>query len=74
MFGFQLLDGKPFYFFKKDDRIYISYDHQELPLTYDEIPHYQCCSAGGLNAVAGPNWVGFFGRRGEVWYYTEIRR
>ncbi len=72
MFGYQLLDGKPFYFYKSDGLISLSYDGQALPLTYDEIPHYGCCSAAAMNPTAAPNWVGFFGRRGEDWFYTEI--
>ncbi len=72
MFGYQFLDGKPFYFFKQGGGIYLSYDNQVLPLTYDEIPHYSCCSAAQLNPISAPNWVGFFGRRGDVWYYTEV--
>ncbi len=72
MFGYQLLDGKPFYFYKSNGLISVSYDSQALPLTYDEIPHYGCCSAAVMNPISAPNWVGFFGRRGEDWYYTEI--
>jgi hypothetical protein len=72
-FGFQLLGGKPFYFYEQDGRVYASYDGQDLPLAhYDEIPHYLCCSAAELNPRSGPNWIGFFGRRGKTWYYTEI--
>ncbi len=74
MFGFQLLDGKPFYFYKKDGKIYLSYDAEVLPVVYDEIPHYRCCSGAALNPIAGTNWIGFFGQRDGVWYYTEIGR
>lgn len=72
MFGYQLLDDKPFYFYKMDGLIRLSYDGQDLPINYDEIPHYGCCSSAVLNPVAAPNWVGFFGRRGDIWYYTEV--
>lgn len=74
MFGFQLLDGKPFYFYKKDGRIYLSYNNEDLPVAYDEIPHYRCCSGAALNPIAGINWIGFWGQRDGVWYYTEIGR
>ncbi|HSD84053.1 MAG TPA: hypothetical protein VLG46_09355 [Anaerolineae bacterium] len=33
-FGFQLLQGKPFYFFKRQGRLGISYDGQEIDLGY----------------------------------------
>lgn len=72
MFGFQMLAGKPFYFYRKDGQIHLSYDNQELPLVYDDVRHYLCCSAGVLNPSTGANWVGFFGMRGGVSYYTEI--
>lgn len=72
MFGFQMIDGKPFYFYKKDGRIHISYDNEDLPIFYDEIPHYHCCSGAEINPVQAGNWVGFFGRRGETWFYTEL--
>jgi len=70
-YNFALLGGRPFYFYRKQNEVGISYDGQELPLPYDEIPHYQCCSAGATNPVTYPNMVQFFGRRGEQWYYVE---
>ncbi len=74
MFGFQLLDGKPFYFYQKDSRIHLSFNDEDLPVTYDEVTHYQCCSAAERNPIAASNWVGFWGQRNGVWYYTEIGR
>lgn len=72
MFGFQLLNGRPFYFYKVDGQIHLAFDHQDLPLVYDAIPHYRCCSGGATNPAGGPNWVSLFRRRGDTWYYTEI--
>lgn len=72
MFGFQLLAGKSFYFYKRDGQVYLSYNNENLPITYDEIPHYACCSGAQLNPIAGSNWIGFWGQRDGVWYYTEI--
>jgi hypothetical protein len=71
-FGFQTIHGKPFYFFRRDGRINASYNSIEVPLGYDEIPHYGCCSAGALNPMVYQNMVTFFARRGEAWYYGEI--
>jgi hypothetical protein len=70
-FGFQILHGKPFYFFQKDGKIGISYDNVEIPLGYDEIPHYGCCSAATLNPDVYENMVAFFARKGSTWYYIE---
>jgi formylglycine-generating enzyme required for sulfatase activity len=70
-YNFALLGGRPFYFYRKEGGSGIFYDGQELPLPYDEIPHYLCCSAGAMNPETFPNMVRFFGRRGEQWYYVE---
>ena len=72
MFGFQLMAGRPFYFFKQDGKIGFSYDGQAVEAGYDEIPHYDCCSAAGLNPVRAQNMVAFFAQRDSIWYYVEI--
>jgi hypothetical protein len=71
-FGFQLMNGKPFFFFKRDGQIGISYDNQEVPLGYSQIPHYQCCSGAELNPKSAQNMVALFAQRDEKWYYVEI--
>lgn len=71
-FGFQLMNGKPFYFFKRDNRIDISYDDQEVPLGYAQITHYGCCSGAELNPRIAQNMVAFFAQRDGDWYYVEI--
>jgi hypothetical protein len=71
-FGFQLMKGKSFYFFKKRGRLGISYNGVEIPLGYTQVPHYWCCSAAALNPRSAKNMVAFFAQRGGVWYYIEI--
>jgi hypothetical protein len=71
-FGSQLIDGKPFYFFKKNGIIGISYDGQTTLLGYDDIPHYHCCSAAEMNPKQAKGMVSFFAQEGEIWYYVEI--
>ncbi len=71
-FGFQLLNGKPFYFFKRQGRLGISYEGQEIDLGYTHIPHHGCCSAGELNPQVSGKMMAFFARRSDVWYYVEI--
>lgn len=71
-FGLQVIKGKPFFFFVKDDRVGYSYEGQEIELDYDEIPHYRCCSEGVLNPVHAQNMVGFFGVRDATWFYGEL--
>ena len=70
-FQFAVLTGRPFYFFQKDGKIGISFDGQEIPRGYDEIPHYGCCTPSLLNPGLSMNMVWFFARRGEAWYYVE---
>jgi hypothetical protein len=71
-FGFQLIKGKPFFFFQQNGKIGISYDGEQVFLEYDQIPHYQCCSAAELNPRIAPSMVSFFAQRQGTWYYVEI--
>lgn len=71
-FGSQLLNGKPFYFFKKDGKFGISYAGQTSELGYDEIPHYGCCSAAEINPKPTKDMVTFFAKKNGTWYYVEI--
>jgi hypothetical protein len=71
VFDFQLMHTRPFYFFQKDGRIGLSYDGQAAAASYDEVPHYQCCSASVLNPLHAEDMVAFFARRGSTWYYVE---
>jgi hypothetical protein len=71
-FGFQLMKGKPFYFFKKRGQLGVSYNGVEIPLGYTQVPHYWCCSASELNPRSAKNMAAFFAQRGGVWYYVEI--
>jgi hypothetical protein len=71
-FGFQLLAGKPFYFFQREDGLGYSYDGEETSLPYNEIPHYNCCSASTLNPIPAENMVAFYALTGDQWYYIEL--
>jgi hypothetical protein len=71
-FGFQLMKGKPFFFFKRQDKIGVSYDGHEVFLGYTQVPHYQCCSGAELNPRIAQNMVAFFAQRDGKWNYVEI--
>ena len=71
-FDFQLMRGRPFYFLERAEKIGFAFDGQEVILGFDEVPHYQCCSASVLNPQHAENMVAFFGRRDRTWYYVEI--
>lgn len=71
-YGFQLLAGKPFYFYQREGSLGYFYDGQETPLPYQEIPHYGCCSASTINPQPAENMVAFYARTGDDWYYVEL--
>lgn len=71
MFDFQLMAGRPFFFLNVDGTIRLSFDDRERVPGYDEVPHYQCCSAAVLNPLHAEHMVAFFARRGDTWYYVE---
>ena len=56
----------------RDGRIGIVENGHEVPLDYDQVPHYGCCNAGALNPRIARNMIAFFARRGERWYHVEI--
>ncbi len=73
MFGWNVLAGKPFYFFTQNGVVQISYNGQVLPVQYDYVPHYGCCEAGlARNPGCNNNIVWFFGAREGIWYFVEI--
>ncbi len=83
-FDFQLMNGKPFYFFKRNGNIGISYAGQIAWLGYDEVPHhaevYGCGGSasmelygwGGITPLHSENMVAFYARSGDRWYYVEM--
>ncbi len=71
-FNFQIINGRPFYFSKQNGLIDAWFDGQLIPLGYDEIPHYSCCSAAEYNPRMWKNMVAFFGIRGKEWYFVQI--
>lgn len=72
IFGFQLMNHRPFYFFDKDGEVGIVFDGIVTPLGFDDVPHYGCCSAGILNPRQAQNMVAFFAERDARWHYVEI--
>jgi hypothetical protein len=71
-FNFQTINGRPFYLFKKDGKIDAWYDGQIIPLGFDLVNHYLCCSAGELNPRIWQNMVTFFGSLDKKRYLVKI--
>jgi hypothetical protein len=65
-----LVNGKPFYFFHKGQRVGISYDDQFLPVFYHKVLHGGCCGYGAYNPNFINNTVGFYAQREGVWMYV----
>ena len=74
VFGWHLLSGKPAFFVKRDNEYLISYDGKLLPVTYDDITHYDCCCAcSDLNPVSDGITTWFRAKRDGVWYLVVLR-
>lgn len=71
-FGFQLLAGNPFYFFRKDGQFSVVYNGKEILSGYTDIRHYLCCSGAALNPMACEDMVAFFATRDGQDFYVEI--
>jgi hypothetical protein len=72
IFGFEMIDDKPFFFFRRDGKVSIWYDGQTLPVTYDDVIHYRCCEPGAFNPRTSTSMVAFYALRDGVWYYIEL--
>jgi hypothetical protein len=72
VFGFTLIQGRPFYFYEQGGSVHISYDGQTMPDVYDEVFHNQCCEAAAHNIRAGEDVVWFHALRNGTWYFVVI--
>jgi hypothetical protein len=66
------VDGQSLNFYKRAGKTGVSFDGQDIPLGYDGVWHYGCCSGGELNPRMAENFIGFFAWRADQWYYTGI--
>lgn len=76
IFNWRLLNGKPFYFFRNEGRIYLSYSDQILPVWFNYVEHYNrsCCTtfSGQYNIFNTPNSVLFLAERDGYWYIVKL--
>lgn len=70
-FGFQVMAGEPFFFFRKGDEYGLNYADEEVMLGFDEIAHYYCCGFSVYNPSRYENMVAFFASKDGVRYYVE---
>lgn len=71
-FNFQTINGRPFYFFRRDGKVDAWFDGKEISLGYDDVPHYLCCGDSGLNPQARQDAVLFFGTKDGQWYFIRM--
>ncbi len=71
-FGFQLIEKAPFYFFKQDGKIGISYSGQTVQLGYTDVRHNLCCAGAEFNPIQSENMVAAFAQRDQIWFYVEV--
>jgi hypothetical protein len=73
IFNYFNIDDKPFYFYEKDNLVFISYNDKTLSHKYKNVLHYGCCEPAILNPVAYSNMVCFYAQKeDENWYYVEM--
>lgn len=73
IFTFHFLNGKPFYFYRQEKDILISYKGETLPITFQQVIHEpMCCSGGMVNMMLSHDALGFYALRDGSWYYVVI--
>ncbi len=74
IFNWNFIAGQPFFFFTKEEggTVGVSYGLQELPQTYEQVPHYQCCEPAGFNPAFSPDMTWFYGLKEGSWYYVSM--
>lgn len=74
MFAWNLVGGQPFYFYREEGQVRISYSGETLPTTYDDVLYQPLGgSAILLRMKAYESGLFFYARRGGSWYYVTIQ-
>lgn len=72
-FGFSILSNSLFYFYENEKGFGISLNRVDFDLGFDEVPFGMVDKYQELNPFYADNLITFFGRRGDTWYYVEIK-
>lgn len=71
-FGWRLIAGQPFYFFRQGDQLMMSYAGEVVePYRYDEVVHYRCCEEAIFNLQGNASMAWFYALQDGIWYYVE---
>lgn len=71
VFGWRLVGGQPLYFYRLDEITRVSYAGSALPVDFEEVLRYTCCSAANLSLQSNSQMVWFYARQNDVWHYVE---
>ncbi|MGD0917622.1 MAG: hypothetical protein ABSB22_14320 [Thermodesulfobacteriota bacterium] len=72
IFNYIYIKGKPFYFFKdKSGYTRIKNSNITLPLKYEEVKHYDCCSYSAFNPRWNDDMIWFYGIKDGYLHYVE---
>lgn len=72
-FGYSILNYNLFYFYERDeDGCGFALNRTDYPLGFDEILFAQLRPYAELNPFYSDYLIGFFGKRGDDWYYGEV--
>ncbi len=72
IFGWQLINGQPFYFYAKNGSYHLKYAGRDLPFSYDQIVHGNTGPIAIYNPGSTDNIVWFYALRDGLWYYVEV--
>ncbi len=72
IFGFRLIDGKPFFFFVQDGTTGIFYDGKTWPALFDSVFHGACCEPAIANPRGNDAMLWFYGLQQGWWDYVEL--
>ncbi len=72
IFAWQLLAGKPFYFFAQSSKVGIAYNDTVLPIGYDDVIRDTCCEQSAFNATGNSSMAWFYAIKNGLWQYVEI--
>lgn len=71
IFNYRILKDKPFYFFKKDGKVHISYNGEILSNSYDEVIHNKGSEPAVCNVRSNDDMIWFFALKDGFWYFVE---
>jgi len=72
IFHYVIFQGQPLFFFEQRGQVRVSYGGETLPLTYDEVVHYQCCEPSVFNIGSNEHMLWFYALKDGMWHYVEI--